>query len=162
MQQWSGCACEARGLSRPMSRSDLLPRVLQPRRAASVDVEAHPHAARVDPQNPGGRCLCPERRQHVALAFPGDGRWGNSTNAPGMRPSSHGIERRNRHRVPAASGSRGRSTAAEYLASTSHEAPVWIGPRLQGETPSRMAGSLSIPPCRTCFLRQGRAASGRR
>ena len=42
--------------------------------------------------------------------------------------------------------------AAEYLAAHIHEAPVWIVPCLQGETPTRTAGSSIYPAVQNLLL----------
>jgi nitroreductase len=42
--------------------------------------------------------------------------------------------------------------AAEYLAAHIHEAPVWIIPCLQGETPTRTAGSSIYPAVQNMLL----------
>ena len=42
--------------------------------------------------------------------------------------------------------------AAEYLADHIHEAPVWIVPCLQGETPTRTAGSSIYPAVQNMLL----------
>jgi nitroreductase len=57
--------------------------------------------------------------------------------------------------------------AAEHLAAHIHDAPVWIVPCLQGDAPTRTAGSSIYPavqstrPSKTCSLRRGRSAWGR-
>jgi nitroreductase len=43
-------------------------------------------------------------------------------------------------------------TAAEHLAAHIHEAPVWIVPCLQGETPTRTAGSSIYPAVQNMLL----------
>jgi nitroreductase len=42
--------------------------------------------------------------------------------------------------------------AAEHLAHHIHEAPVWIVPCLQGETPTRTAGSSIYPAVQNMLL----------
>ena len=56
--------------------------------------------------------------------------------------------------APGASGDRFRRMldAAEYLADHIHEAPVWIVPCLQGETPTRTAGSSIYPAVQNMLL----------
>jgi hypothetical protein len=51
--------------------------------------------------------------------------------------------------------------AAEYLAAHIHEAPVWVVPRLEGNTPTRTLGVLVILLSRTCCSQRERSASGR-
>src|SRR4051795_2869970 len=50
--------------------------------------------------------------------------------------------------------------AAEHLAAHIHEAPVWIVPCLQGETPTRTAGSSIYPAVQNMLLAAGALGLG--